>query len=449
MTTDEGLQAYVGAVRRLLAHGGYERTGNTADAKKWDIDHIRAFLDAQGRPDRRHTVHIAGSKGKGSTATMVEAMLRAAGAHTLLEVSPDLHQARERISIDGAHIGYAEFAATAERLLGDPASEGWSYFELLTVMGWLAADEAGCDWQVLECGLGGRLDTTNAVGQKAVAVVTPIDIEHTAILGETIPEIAAEKAGIINSDCAVVVSPMRGSALDVLRTAADEAGATLHSVEEQCAIRVAKQNLEGQQIDLKTPLRTYRGLQLRLVGPHQTQNAAAAVRAAELAWESIGEELPEAAVKEGLANARCPGRFEAIGRKPLTIVDGMHTPLAARRFKQTVAGLSLPKQRAYVVGLLDGKQTEAIANVLVEPGDTVIVAPPNTPRAADPAEVARIFTEAGAIVQQAPDIGGAIDIAGPIAGESGVVYVVGSLYTAAEAREQLLAVTGDRAFGLR
>ena len=449
MTTDEGLQAYIASVRRLLAHGGYERTGDPADAKKWDIDHITAFLDAQGRPDRRQTVHIAGSKGKGSTATMVEAILRAAGAHTLLEVSPDLHQARERISIDGEHIGYAAFAATAERLLAEPASEGWSYFELLTMMGWLAAAEAGCDWQVLECGLGGRLDTTNAVGQKAVAVIMPIDIEHSAILGETIPEIAAEKAGIINSACAVVASPMRGSALDVMRSAAERAGATLHSVEEQCAMRVASQNLEGQQIDLKTPLRTYRGLRVRLVGPHQTQNAATAVRAAELAWESSGEELPEAAVKEGLASARCPGRFEAIKRKPLVIVDGMHTPLAARRFRQTVAALSLPQQRATVVGLLDGKETEGIAEALVEPGETVIVAPPNSPRAADPDAVARVFTQAGAVVQQAPDVASAIEVASAIAGESGAVFVVGSLYTAAEARELLLAVSGDRAFGLR
>ena len=120
MTTDEGLQAYVAAVRGLLAHGGFERTGNTADAKKWDIEHISAFLDAHDRPDARHTVHIAGSKGKGSTATMVEAILRAAGGHTLLEVSPDLHQARERISIDGDHIGYADFAAIAERLPRTP-----------------------------------------------------------------------------------------------------------------------------------------------------------------------------------------------------------------------------------------------------------------------------------------------------------------------------------------
>ena len=449
MTSDSDFQAYIGAVRRLLDHGGFERTGNAAEAKKWDVDHIGAFLDAQDRPDARHTVHIAGSKGKGSTATMVESILRAAGAHTLLETSPDLHQSRERIAIDGEAIDHATFAAVADRLLADDASAGWSYFELLTVMGWLAAAEAGCDWQVLECGLGGRLDTTNAVARKAVATIMPIDLEHTAILGETIREIAAEKAGIITGPCDVVISPMRASALDVMRARADEVSATLHVVEDDCAVRVASQNLEGQQIDLKTPLRTYRGLRLKLVGPHQVQNAATAVRSAELAWASTGEELPEDAVKNGLARAQIAGRFEVVRQKPLTIVDGMHTPLAAKRFRQTIAKLKLPAQRATVVGLFDGKETDGIAEALVEGGETVIVAPPNSERAANLDEVVRAFTEAGANVQRAANIEGAIDVASAIAGERGVVFVVGSLYTVAEAREQLLAVAGDRAFGLR
>ena len=449
MTTDAALEDYVAAVRRLLGHGGYERTGDAADARRWDIDHIGRYLDAAGRPDVRHTVHIAGSKGKGSTAAMAESILRAAGAHTLLLTSPDLHEARERIAIDGEPSGHAEFATTAARLLVEEATAGWSYFELLTVMGWLAGSEAGCDWQVLEVGLGGRLDTTNAVAGKEVAVITPIDLEHTAILGDTVPQIAAEKAAIIIGPCEVVASPMRESALDVVRARVAEVGATLHPVAEECALRVSSQSLEGQRLDLRTPLRTYRGLRLPLVGPHQTENAAAAVLAVELALAAHGEELPEPAVKEGLAAVRCPGRFEALRRDPLIVVDGLHTPLAAKRFRQTVAELSLPRQRVFVVGLLAGKDTAGVAEELVEDGDTVLVAPPASPRAADPGEVAQAFTRAGAVTQQAPDIAAAIERASAIAGERGVVFVVGSLYTAAEAREQLLAVTGDRAFGLR
>ncbi len=447
--TPEVLGAYAAAVRRLLAHGGFERSGDAAEARRWDIDHIRTYLDAHDRPDARRTVHVAGSKGKGSTATLTESILRAAGKHTLLLTSPDLHQARERIAVDSRPIGYTAFARRANRLLDDPAAAGWSYFECLTVLGWLAGDEAGCDWQVLEVGLGGRLDTTNAVASKEVAVITPIDREHTAILGDTIPQIAGEKAGIITGPCAVVAAPMRESALDVVRAKAAEQSATLHLVTEECALRPVSQSLDKQAFDLRTPLRTYRNLKLHLVGPHQAENAATAVLAAELALAAVGEELEERAVVEGLRAARLPGRFEVLRHRPLLIVDGLHTPLAAKRFRETVATAGVPRNRVLVVGLLAGKETEDVAAELVRVTDSVVVAPPHSSRAADPSEVARAFTNAGAIVTRAPNVETALEQASSLAGEQGAVLVVGSLYTVAEARELVLGVTGDRSLGLR
>ena len=449
MQDGAAIREYVEAVRGLLERGGYERTGNPADARGWRLDDVRAALDRLGRPDERRTVHIAGSKGKGSTAAMAEAILRNAGAHTLLLTSPDLHQARERIAIDGQPLDYATFARLARQLLADEQAASWSYFQQLTMLGWLAGAEAGCDWQVLEVGLGGRLDTTNAVASKAVAVIMPIDLEHTAILGNTIAEIAAEKAGIITGPCAVVASPMRESALDVVRARAAEAGATLHAVPEECALRVTTQSLDGQQLDLRTPLRTYRGLKLPLLGAHQAENAATAVRAAELAWAAAGEELPERAVREGLEAVRWPGRFEVVRRRPLVIVDGLHTPLAAKRFRQAVDALAVPRPRVLVVGVLEGKDAESLAGALVRPDEDVIVAPPSSLRAADPRAVAQAFREAGAVVQQAGGIAEAIETALALAGERGSVLVTGSIDTAAEAREHLLGIAGDRALGLR
>jgi dihydrofolate synthase/folylpolyglutamate synthase len=443
------LRGYVAAVDRLLHHGGYERTGNPADARRFRIEHVTALLERFGRPDRRHTIHVAGSKGKGSVAAMAEALLRAAGAHTLLLTSPDMHQARERIAIDGAPIDYARFAVLADRLLDDPDLVGWSYFEALTVLGWLAGADAGCDWQVVEVGLGGRLDTTNAMLAKEVAVVTPIDFEHTEILGDTIAKIAAEKAGIIIGPCAVVTSPMRASAFDVVRDRAAAMGATLHHVPDECALRLTKQDLDGQTFDLRTPLRTYRGLQLPLLGAHQRENAAVAVRAAELALEATGVELPERAVRAGLAAVRWPGRFEVIRRNPLVIIDGLHTPLAARRFREAVRDLAPPRPHVYVAGVLAGKDAEGIAAALVTEGDEVIVAPPTSPRAADAVAIRRAFMEAGAVVQQCGSVADALAMAIDRAGSRGTVFVVGSIYTVAEAREQLLGIAGDRAFGLR
>ena len=460
--TDADLSAYAAAMRRLLAHGGYERTGRAAEAKRWDIDHIVAFLDAHGRPDRRNAVHVAGSKGKGSVATITEAILREAirdaGGHTLLITSPDLHSARERIAIDGHPIDHATFARIAEALLDEPDAAGWSYFELLTVMGWIAGAEAGCDWQVVEVGLGGRLDTTNAMAaaSKAATVITPIDLEHTEILGDTIPLIAAEKAGIIVSDAPVIAAPMRASALEVVRARAGQFGAPLHPVPDECALRVTAHSLEGQTLDLRTPVRTYRALKSPLIGPHQSENIATAVRAAEEAWayriaQTGGGDaaLPEAAVMRGVAAAKIPGRCEVVRQRPLTILDGLHTPLAARRFREAIDSISVPKRRVWVIGMLAGKDAPGILEPLIGEGDEVIVAPPPTQRAADMTDLVRAVRGTGAIPQRAADVAAAIERATEQAGERGAVIVAGSLYTVAAAREHLLGIVGDHALGLR
>lgn len=446
---DAELAGYVAAMRRLLAHGGYERTGRSDEARGWGLDHIVAYLEAHGRPDRRLAVHVAGTKGKGSVATLTEAILRAAGAHTLLLTSPDLHSARERIAIDGEPLGCGAFARVAHQLLDDPATSGWSYFELLTVMGWLAGAEAGCDWQVVEVGLGGRLDTTNAMAGKVVAVITPIDLEHTAILGDTIPLIAAEKAGIITGPAPVIAAPMRASALDVVRARAAAQGAPLHDVTAECALRVTAQGLDGQTLDLRTPLRTYRALRSPLIGRHQAENIATAVRAAEEAFAAGGAALPEGAVTRGVQEAHMPGRCEVVRRRPLTILDGLHTPLAARRFRETLDALPVPRQRVWVIGLLAGRAIDPILEPLLEAGDEVIVAPPPSARAADTGEVARAVRARGAVPQRAPSVEAAIDLATEQAGERGAVIVVGSLYTVAAAREQLLGIAGDHVLGLR
>lgn len=443
------VRVYGEAVQGLLSHGGFERTGNVQQAKKWDVDHITAWLDANGRPDRRHGVHVAGSKGKGSVSALTEAILRAAGAHTLLLTSPDLHSARERIAIDGAPIGYAEFARIAQRLLDDPAAAGWSYFELLTVMGWIAGAEADCDWQVVEVGLGGRLDTTNAMAAKDVAVVTPIDLEHVEILGTTIPEIAGEKAGIITGPCEVVIAPMRASALEVIRQRAFDRGATPHEVAEECGMRVISSGLQGQRLDLRTPIRTYRNLETPLIAPFQRENLATAVRAAELAWAATGEELPEPAVHDAVRRFRMPGRFEVVKQKPLVIIDGLHTPLAARRFAEGLQALTLPRRRVWVLGMLSDKSIDAVIEPLLGEGDDVVVAPVASARGADVGAIVRAVNTLGAIAQRASSPEEAVDRALALAGDGGAVFVVGSLYLVAAAREHLLGIVGDHALGLR
>lgn len=444
------LAAYVEAARALLAHTGFERTGDANTARSFRLDHMTDYLQASGRPDARATVHIAGSKGKGSTAAMVESVLRAAGAKTLTLTSPDVHTARERVRVAGRPLEPALFSELATELLADPASGAWSYFECLTVMGWLAAARAGCDWQVVEVGLGGRLDTTNALQTKHVAVILPIDLEHTAILGETIREIAAEKAGILTGPCACVVAPMRETAARVVAERAREVSADLHVVAEECRARVAQQSLDGQVLDLMTPVRTYRGLRLPLIGRHQSENAATAVRAAELAWErEYSSELPERAVREGLAGVELPVRLEPVRRRPLVLLDGMHTPLAARRVAEALRALRPPSPRVLLFGMLAGRSPAALVSELADVIDLAVVAPPASPRADDPARAEDALRQAGIPTQRSDSVERALDHVLALAGEGGCVVVGGSLYTAAEAREILLAVSSDRALGLR
>ena len=454
-SSNKELADYVKAARRMLARGGYELSGQTVRAERWGISHIQDYLEARGHPERRSTVHIAGSKAKGSTAIMIEALLRASlpasdgSTRTMLYTSPDLHSARERIVLEGKTIPSGRFAALAEGLLADPMTEGWSYFELLTVMAWQAAEEAACRWQVVEVGLGGRLDTTNAILDKSVSVITPIDREHTAILGHKISEIAGEKAGILTVPCAAVVAPQREPAIRVIRAVAESAKVRVHEVAEECALRITSQSVDRIQFDLRTPKRTYRKLKLGVMGAHQVENAAAAVRAAELALESEQQELQEQIVRHALSTVRLPGRGEVIGRDPLMIADGAHTPLSAKRLKQSLDKSGVAKGRVFVLGFLDGKEMKDIARSLLDAEDQALVTLPRSARAADLGAVVDAMTQLDIQIKTAPDVETALARATLMAGEKGVVIITGSMRTVAEAREAKLFVTGDRDLGLR
>ena len=452
---ESDLRAYAEQLRRLLARRGLDRSRAGSFAERWSAGHIRDYLTREGQPEARPTVHVAGSKGKGSIATITESLLRAAlpavagATRTMLYTSPDLHTARERIAIDGEPIGAADFVRLACYLNEDPQTGDWSYFERLTVLGWLAARRAQSAWQVLEVGLGGRFDTTNLVAEKAVAVIAPIDFEHTDILGDTIPEIAAEKAGIITGPCDVVIAPQRASALGPIREAATATGALVHEVAAQCSLSVTSIGLDRAVFDLQTPTAIYRRLALPLTGEHQVENAVAAIRSAELALAREGIVPSEGTIRRALSQVRLPGRCEVIGRRPMTIVDGAHTPLAARRLRAALDRAVGAGPRVFVLGVLADKDPEAIASALLSADDQVVVCPPDSSRAANPGEIRRRLRAAGFSTRPARDLRAALELGRELCGDRGTLIVTGSMYMASEAREIMLGVSGDRALGLR
>jgi dihydrofolate synthase/folylpolyglutamate synthase len=437
---------YLQALRFLRDRDDWERTGSAADAARWDLRRMRSLLARLGDPHLgRRTVHLAGSKGKGSTAAMIAAVLRGAGHATGFYSSPHLHRFVERIAIDGAPIAEDAFG----RLLGELAhaieAEGpsdafatVSTFETLTALAFLAFRERAAGWQVLETGLGGRLDATNVFDAKDLCVITPISLEHTAILGDTVPKIAEEKAGIITAGATVVMAPQRESAAEVVRRVCRERGASLVEVAQACALSRSGHSSDGQDMTLRTPRATYR-LRVPLLGRHQLENAAAAV----LAIEQLGLELDAKTVREGLASVKWPGRIEILKRRPLVIADGAHNRDSARRLAQTLRQDLGRSDCVLVAGCSGDKDIEALADELAPLAAEVIVTRSRHPRALDPRALARAFAERELPVAVEEPVSAALEAALAQAGADGCVVACGSLFVAAEAREHVLGVAYD------
>ena len=428
-------QLYTTTLKRMLTKGRSQNNLSSQNNQEDRLRRIWDYLDEHGRPDNRHTVHIAGSKGKGSTASIVEIILRFSGATTCLLTSPDLHSARERIQINGNLISKIDFTRLANKLLDDPLTADWSYFEMMTVLGWWAANDFQSDWQIVEVGLGGRLDTTNAVLKKDVSIITAIDLEHTKILGSTIEEIAMEKAGIIERSTHLVLASMNGSARHAIKNRSQLSKKHVHDAATECVVISRTVSLDKQVITLQTPEHLYRDLTFLLLGKHQLENICSGIRAAEIAWREVnGSKLPERAVFEGLASLTLPGRFELLSRKPLIITDGLHTPLAARRFSESLKELDINKQLVWIFGFLEGKSISEIIDQLVTPSDTAIATELSASRTLRAETVANELRKRSPHVSTQLDIPSAITYAKNISQPNSTILIVGSLYTAGEAR---------------
>jgi dihydrofolate synthase/folylpolyglutamate synthase len=437
---------YQQALGYLTSFADFERTGRFT--ARPDVAPTKALLRALGDPQRGPlTVNIAGSKGKGSTAAMLASILREAGLRTGLYTSPHLHSFCERVRVDGEPISQEVFARHVEALA--PAVDEVRArhpqrrlvtFDLLTALAFLAFREEGVDVQVIETGLGGRLDSTNVLDEKAVCVITPISLEHTAILGDTLAKIAREKAGII-TPAAVVMGLQRESAAAVIRQTCAERGASLVEVAQACAMTRTGHSSEGQDFRLRTPGGTY-GLHLPLLGRHQLENAATAVLAAE-ALARQGVELSEVACRRGLKGLRWPGRLEIVRRRPLVVLDGAHNGESARRLREALEEDLSIGRAILVVGYSGDKDATALAREMEPVAARVIATRSRSPRAAPPQEVAAAFAEHGIAASCEESVAAAMDAALAQAEPGDAICVFGSLFVAAEAREHLLGIAPD------
>jgi len=420
---------------------------DAAPGEAWKLGRTRALLDLAGAPDARMTiVHVAGTKGKGSTIAYLEAMVQAAGWRTGAYTQPHLHNFRERFRLDGQPVDAERFAAVVDRLQdlvgrlarSHPEAGAPTTFELATVLAVLLFERVGVDVALIEVGLGGRLDATNAL-QTDVAVLSKIGLDHRQILGGTLAEIAAEKAAIVRRGQPVLSASQRPPARDEIESRCLATGASLRVVPP---LRVRR--ARGADGEVMGALRSGEPFVARLglatllegVGEHQRQNAALAVAAAE-ALVPLGLPLTARAVEQGLHDAWLPARLELVSLRPRLLIDAAHNVDSARALADEIQRWHT-RPRWLVLGILRDKDASAILRVLLPLADGVVVTTPTSPRAL-PAEALAQSVRALAPIEpvRMSSVGAGIEAARQRAGRDGAVIVAGSFATATEARAAL------------
>jgi len=416
----------------------YERTpAQVATAAYLNLDRMRELLARAGDPQRvLRCVHIAGTKGKGSTAAMTARILRAAGRRVGLYISPHLIDFRERMRIDDALIGEEEFTRLMEEMR--PTVEAMrergmtpTFFEVCTLVALLWFARSGVDTAVLETGMGGRLDATNAVEPLATAITT-LALDHTVELGETLELIAAEKAGIIKPGVPVVSAPQEAAATEVIARTAAARGSSLYRVGGEIRILPgAGPALYGQRFTIAGRLDVYPDLDCPLLGEHQQINAAMAVGLAECLREA-GEPIDARAIREGIARVEWPGRLQVLRERPLVVLDGAHDPAAMEALLAALDRHYAGYPRTYLLSFLREKDWPRMLRRLAPGARRFAFAASASPRSVSPDELAAEAMALGVPCITTPDITTALRTVFDTTPRDEMIVVTGSLYAVGE-----------------
>jgi dihydrofolate synthase/folylpolyglutamate synthase len=442
------MRTYAEALAYLNQYINYERTQPQRYAPETlSLDRVNRLLDRLGRPDRAYrSIHIAGTKGKGSTAAMIESCLRAAGYRTGLYTSPHLHTFRERMRVDNEYVSRAMFAQLVDEL--EPhvtAVEGVTWFEVVTALAFMFFARSQIDVAVLEVGLGGRFDATNVV-TPLVSVITALSMDHMNLLGNTIEQIAFEKAGIIKPRVPVVSAPQVPAALDVLRRVARMRGARL-IVAGPPPLPPApfrgSPDSQGREQDSSPLLTTSfplsgeshreaaHGSGVRLLGAHQLINARVAMTALQVVNER-GLAINEEAIRQGLATVKWPGRLEVLSHDPLLVVDGAHNGDSAQKLAAALREVFHIDRWTLILGISADKDIASILDGLLPIAGQVIVTRASNSRAANVETIGAQIADRGYELAQAASVVEALNMA---LGQPSPIIVTGSLFTVADARE--------------
>jgi len=436
---------YLKAHKYLNSFINYEHFNLYPYRSSFRLERMRKLLSVLDSPQLSlRVIHVAGSKGKGSTCCFTAHILKTAGFKVGLYTSPHLIDVRERIKIlqrsyssNNEKISKRDFAKLVERIR--PAAEklkktklgALSYYEILTALAFLYFKEQNCDFVVLETGIGGRLDATNTASS-LVCAITPISYEHTKVLGSTLEKIAHEKSAIIKQRSQIaIIAPQSPQALKVIKRRAKKAGVELREIGRNIRVKEKSATLRGQAFDLQGVLSKYSNLKISLLGKHQLVNAAVGVASVE-ALKEFGFRVPVKAIKEGLNSARWPGRLEVISQRPTVIIDAAHNQASAKAAKEALAKLFKFRRLILVLGTSCDKDIKGILKELVPIASSIILTKTKNPRAMRP-EVIKPFIKANKTsVILTNSSSEALKIARQNAEKKDLILICGSLYLLGE-----------------
>lgn len=412
------------------------------------LSRMEELLRRLGDPqDTLNVIHVAGTNGKGSVSKYLEEGLAACGYKMGLYTSPYIEKFNERIRFDGADISdedleyYGQKVVDAAEAMVADGKDSPTEFEVVTAIAFLYFAGKKADITILEVGLGGIGDSTNVVKHPLASVITSISYDHMAQLGNTLAEIAVNKAGIIKTGCPVISNVPERDAAKIIARKAYAMGSRLFDVSGIRAA-VSQQTPFSQVVSMELYEKSYSDVEISMVGKHQAENLKTALATLEILRKSGAVKLDREALYEGLKRARQPGRFEVIGggpeagdeSKPLVIIDGAHNEAGAQALQETMAQYFAGKKILLVAGILADKQIDSIVKFLTKITDQIIVTEPDNPRKLAASELAKHMADAGVTAEVIADAEAAMHRAKELADGYDVILFAGSLYLIGDVR---------------